>query len=238
MRISEVAKAKGWSRQWLNKHQKRDGVPGIARGHNGRLQITDRVALERWLNPDPLIKAARYVRRAFRGTPKIGDLVAKRHRDCKIAEATWWLLEPHLSEERWPEFKRIFCGPPVQEALRRLRADERFRSVKEFPVIPWIVAARTERNFRLRRAVAQYAYARDHGGYHSKVEIAKKLGVTRAAVTRIFYQMPRIDGISPTVRGWSDHCRRRMQRAANRRWRKRRITHSAGQSLYPQCQAA
>lgn len=217
----------------MNRHQKRYGVPGISRGPNGRLQITDPAALERWLNPDPLIKAARHVRRAFRGTPKIKDLVAKRHQDCKVAEAAWWLLEPHLSEEHWPEFKRIFCGLPLLEALRRLRADKRFRSVKEFPVIPWMVAARTERNFRLRRAVAQYAYARDHGGYRSKAAIAKKLGVTRAAVTRVFYQMPRIDGISLTVRDWSDRSRRRLQGAANRRWLKRRVKSSDGQSSSP-----
>src|SRR5689334_480909 len=114
MRISEIAKEMGCSRQWLNKRQKRDGLPGLALRPSGRLQVVDPVALDQWLNRDPFAKAARAALREFRGTrniiPRLG-----RHPDCRAIVAVRLLLEPQLPEW-WPEFERIRWKLPVGEA--------------------------------------------------------------------------------------------------------------------------
>jgi hypothetical protein len=49
MNVTQLCKKAGITRQWLNQLVDRDGVPGVSRQENDRLQIADSSALQQWI---------------------------------------------------------------------------------------------------------------------------------------------------------------------------------------------
>ena len=63
MTVRELSEQAGLSRQWINKNVDLGNVPGVSRKENGRLEIEETEALQRWISSKRQAQQARQKRR-------------------------------------------------------------------------------------------------------------------------------------------------------------------------------
>jgi DNA-binding Lrp family transcriptional regulator len=201
MKVSELAKKMGVSRQWLNKMVDRGLVHGVSRSKvTGRLVIAkdEGTEAEFLRNVERFQDALKDATRELAGTvkklqsiPSHERLAASREFSRMIRTTTLISrLLPCDFEDRFPDEYRACNELPIQEAFKLLRASKPFMNFKVMPWVEWVASARTERSFQMRCAIIEFKEARNPEQFRNQADIAERFGVTRSAVSKAFRQMP------------------------------------------------
>jgi transposase-like protein len=202
MKVSELAKKMGVSRQWLNKMVDRGLVHGVSRSKvNGRLVIAEEEGTE----SDFLRNVQRYRDALKDATRELAETVKKLRRmpsqKRRAAEREFSrmirtttlisLLLPSF-EEQFPDEYRACNELPIKEAFAVLRSSKSFMAFKVMPLVEWAASARTEKSFYMRCAIAEFKHTRNPERFRSLTDIARRFEVTLAAVSKTWRQMPKL----------------------------------------------